>query len=183
MRQTHRNKWEQDPENQNIWSIWTEPKFAIGQRAILLQTPSGNVLWDLITLLDDNIVDFVNLIQHPLNKYFPIYAPDKSSKIQSKGGLQAIIISHPHYYTTHTDWSKLFNCPVYISANDKEWLCRKDPTSDLIKYIDGPAPMYETILPAVTAIKTGGHFPGSLVLHWENSLFIADTIMTVPESV
>ena len=40
--------------------------------------------------------------------------------------------------------------------------------------------MTEEVLPGVTAIKTGGHFSGSLVLHWERKLFIADTIVTVP---
>lgn len=40
--------------------------------------------------------------------------------------------------------------------------------------------MTETILPGVTAIKTGGHFDGSLVLHWEEKLFIADTLVTAP---
>ena len=32
------------------------------------------------------------------------------------------------------------------------------------------------------AVVLGGHFPGSLVLHWENKLFIADTFITVPVS-
>lgn len=44
---------------------------------------------------------------------------------------------------------------------------------------------YATILPGITAIKCGGHFPGSLVLHWTENhgiLFIADTIVTVPVS-
>ncbi|KAK7999281.1 hypothetical protein PG990_011881 [Apiospora arundinis] len=35
-------------------SIVTEPKFGIGQRAILIRTPRhGNVLWDCVTLLDE----------------------------------------------------------------------------------------------------------------------------------
>src|SRR6266446_4564044 len=33
--------------------IGTEPKFAIGQRALLVQTPAGNILWDCISLLDE----------------------------------------------------------------------------------------------------------------------------------
>ena len=46
------------------------------------------------------------------------------------------------------------------------------------KFMDGPA---ETIVPGVTAIKAGGHFDGSLVLHWEKKLFIADTLMVTRE--
>ena len=34
---------------------------------------------------------------------------------------------------------------------------------------------------AVAAV-VGGHFPGSLVLHWEKTLFIADTIFTSPSA-
>lgn len=50
----------------------------------------------------------------------------------------------------------------------------------MISFIEGPASTSRAILPGVTAIKTGGHFPGSLVLHWEKKLFLADTIVTVP---
>ena len=35
-------------------------------------------------------------------------------------------------------------------------------------------------MPGVTAVKAGGHFDGSLVLHWEKKLFVADTLMAVP---
>ena len=31
----------------------------------------------------------------------------------------------------------------------------------------------------MTAIQTGGHFPGSMVLHFDKHLFVADSIMTV----
>lgn len=37
-------------------------KLAIGQRAILIETPEGNVLWDLITYLDDKTIEFVRPI-------------------------------------------------------------------------------------------------------------------------
>lgn len=50
----------------------------------------------------------------------------------------------------------------------------------MIRFFEGPVGATETILPGVTAIKAGGHFSGSLVLHWNDQLFIADTIMTVP---
>ena len=38
-------------------SIGTDPKFAIGQRALHLRTAEGNVLWDCISLVDDRSVD------------------------------------------------------------------------------------------------------------------------------
>ena len=40
--------------------IGTSPAFGIGQRALLVRTPQGNVLWDCISLIDDVIVDIVN---------------------------------------------------------------------------------------------------------------------------
>jgi len=160
MKPAHQNKWQQDPHDPRIWSIWTEPKFAIGQRAFLLKTPAGNIMWDLITLLDANTVEFIN----------------------SHGGLQAVVISHPHYYTTYVEWAQTFKCPIYISEDDRGWLCRLPPSRDILKMIDGPVSTTKEIAPGITAVKTGGHFPGSLVLHWENKLFIADTMVTVPVS-
>src|SRR5437764_13859925 len=40
-------------EEPNLTGIGTQPKFGIGQRALLVQSPGGNVLWDCISLLDD----------------------------------------------------------------------------------------------------------------------------------
>ncbi len=34
-----------------LLGIGTEPKFAIGQRALLVQTPQGNILWDCVTIM------------------------------------------------------------------------------------------------------------------------------------
>src|SRR5207244_5727183 len=61
----------------HLTCIGTEPSFAIGQRALLVQTDQGNVLWDCISYLDD----------------------DTLTAIQQRGGLKAIAISHPHFYT------------------------------------------------------------------------------------
>jgi len=139
---------------ERMTSIWTEPKFGIGQRCILIETPQGNVLWDCITYLDDETIELIS----------------------GKGGLKAIVISHPHYYTTHLDWAWAFDCPVYIAQDDEEWLSRRDD--------DGRRKLFtsasEEILKEVTAIKTGGHFPGSLVLLWRKKLMIADSFVTTP---
>ena len=47
----HKNTIKQ--EEARLYSIHTWPHFAIGQRAFLLQTPSGNVLWDCLALLHE----------------------------------------------------------------------------------------------------------------------------------
>lgn len=137
-------------------SIVTEPKFGIGERCFLLQTDHGNVLWDLITWLDDDTVQYIG----------------------DRGGLKAIVISHPHFYTTHLHWAKVFDCPVYIAAEDEAWTSRPDEEGRR-RLIKGTS---EEIVPGVTAVKLGGHFPGSLVLNWDKKLFIADTLLTVPVS-
>lgn len=91
-----------------------------------------------------------------------------------------MVISHPHFYTTYVEWATRFDCPVYLAVDDQQWICRVPSDEKIIKFIEGPVGATQTILPGVTAIKAGGHFPGSLVLHWNDQLFIADTIMTVP---
>src|SRR5262245_60835491 len=70
----------------DLTAIFTRPAFAINQRAFLLQTAGGNILWDCITLLDDATMQFM----------------------RARGGLAAIAISHPHYYTTMVEWSRAF---------------------------------------------------------------------------
>jgi len=85
-------------------------------------------------------------------------------------------IRHPHYYTTYLEWGRTFDCPVYISFEDKEWLCRSAGSASGLRFIKETQ---QTIMPGVTALKLGGHFPGSLVLHYDDKLFIADTIVTV----
>jgi hypothetical protein len=111
----HVNAWRRlEPD---LFEIHTHPGFGIGQRALLLRTPKGNILWDCIALLDDATEMLVRAL----------------------GGLQAIAISHPHYYT---------------------WVMRPDPA---IRHWDG-----ETleISAGVTLLRLGGHFPGGTVLHW-----------------
>jgi hypothetical protein len=119
--------------------IGTQPTFAIGQRALLVCTPHGNVLWDCISLLDAATVTL----------------------IKGLGGLAAIGISHPHFYTTMVEWSRAFGgVPIHLHAADREWIMRPDPA---IEPWDG-----ETLplLPGVTLIRGGGHFPGGAMLHW-----------------
>jgi glyoxylase-like metal-dependent hydrolase (beta-lactamase superfamily II) len=119
--------------------IGTSPSFGIGQRALLVRTRHGNVLWDCISLIDDAIVDIVNAL----------------------GGVEAIAISHPHYYTTMVEWSAAFGgIPVYLHAADRRWIMRSAPCLQL-----WTEPTRE-ILPGVTLIRVGGHFDGGTVLHW-----------------
>ena len=44
------------PLEPGLTGIGTEPPFAIAQRALLVQTEQGNVLWECESLLDDDTV-------------------------------------------------------------------------------------------------------------------------------
>jgi glyoxylase-like metal-dependent hydrolase (beta-lactamase superfamily II) len=123
-----------------VLGIGTAPSFGIGQRALLVRTPLGNVLWDCIALIDDAMVEL----------------------IKGLGGIQAIAISHPHYYTTMVEWSRRFgDAPVYLHAADRQWVMRPD---DCVQFWEGET---KGILPGVTLIRAGGHYAGGTVLHWD----------------
>jgi glyoxylase-like metal-dependent hydrolase (beta-lactamase superfamily II) len=148
-------------EEPQLTSFFIEPRFAIGQRAFLLQTSAGNILWDCISLLDKPAIDH----------------------IRSLGGIAAICISHPHYYTTLVEWSRAFhNAPVYLHRDDAEWVMRPD---GCIKFWQGET---EPLPGGVTLIRCGGHFPGGTVLHWpegaghKGALLSGDIIQVVPDT-
>jgi hypothetical protein len=118
--------------------IGTAPNIGIGQRALLLRTPHGNILWDCISLVEPVAVEM----------------------IKGVGGLAAIAISHPHYYTAMLEWSRAFGgATIYLHAADREWVMRDGPE---IEYWQGDT---RTIAPGVTLIRCGGHFEGGAVLH------------------
>lgn len=133
----HMNKWTKyEP---GLYALNTEPKVAIGQRAFLVQTTHGNILWDCISFLDEATIDIVKAL----------------------GGLKAIAISHPHFYANNAQWSSAFgNVPVYIHEKDKKWAMWEHEN---VKFWSG-----ETlpVLQGATLIQLGGHFPGAQVLHW-----------------
>ena len=119
--------------------ISTAPAFGIAQRALLVRTPDGNVLWDCVSLINKTMVDI----------------------IKGLGGLKSIAISHPHYYTTMVDWSRAFGgIPIHLHAADKSWIMRPDPCLELWS---GET---KEISSGLTLIRVGGHFEGGIVLHW-----------------
>jgi len=126
-------------EEPNLFSINTEPNFSIGQRAYLLRNPGGNVLWDCVAHLDDATVQ----------------------RLKELGGVAAIAISHPHFYTTMIDWSRaLGGPPIHIHKLDQKWVMRPDPC---VKFWEGDA---LDLTGGLKLVCTGGHFDGFQVLHW-----------------
>ncbi len=147
-------------EAPNLTGIGITPPFSIGQRALLVQTPQANVLYDCVSLLDDAAV----------------------AAIRALGGVQAMCFSHPHFYDSMVTWSRTFDdAPIYIPQADREHVMRPDAN---IRYWDG-APL--ELAPGVTLIQCGGHFDGSAVLHWaegaggKGALFVGDTLTVVPD--
>ena len=145
----------------NLISIVTFPAFGIGQRAQLLRTPHGNILWDCIALIDNATVEL----------------------IKAMGGIKGIAISHPHYYTTMAEWSQAFGgVPVHLHEADRKWIMRDDPA---IKLWQGET---KELLPGVTLICAGGHYPGGTVLHWaagaggKGALLSGDIVQVVQDN-
>jgi glyoxylase-like metal-dependent hydrolase (beta-lactamase superfamily II) len=158
LRRNHRNEFAaQEP---GLTSIETKPEFAVGERAFLLEAAGGNILWDCLSLIDDSTIAW----------------------IKQRGGLTAIAISHPHYYTTMVEWSRAFGgVPIYLHADDRQWVMRPDPA---IQFWQG-----ERLAPVegVALVRGGGHFAGGTMLHWpagadsRGALLSGDIIQVTPD--
>jgi len=142
-----------------LFEIVTEPPFAAGQRAFLVLTEQGNVLWDCVSTLDAATVAVVKAL----------------------GGIAAIAVSHPHFYGSMVAWSEAFDhVPIWLAAADRKWVVRPD---DAIRYYRNE----QEILPGIRAIRCGGHFPGSAVLHWaagaegKGALLVGDALELLPD--
>ncbi len=119
--------------------IGTQPSFAIGQRALLVQAPSGNILWDCTSLIDEATIEAV----------------------QALGGLSAVAMSHPHFYASMVEWSHAFGgVPIYVHAADRAWVMRPDPA---ITFWEGDT---HTLGEGIRLLHCGGHFDGATILHW-----------------
>jgi hypothetical protein len=144
-------------EGPGVVGVGSEPAIAIGQRALLVRADTGNVLWDCITHLDDDLV----------------------AEVERLGGISAIAISHPHYYSSMIEWAHAFDAPVYIHAADRDWVARPD---EAVRYWDGDTLELAT---GLTLVNAGVHFAGGTVLHWQDAdagrgaLFSGDIVQVV----
>ena len=143
-----------------LYGFGVSPKFAIGQRGIFVDTGEGLILWDLVPFLDDATRQLV----------------------RSLGGVKAIAISHPHYYSNLVDWSRAFgNVPVYLHDADRDWVTRPD---QCIRYWSGES---LELVSGATIIRTGGHFEGASILHWaagaggRGALLTGDSVQVGPD--
>src|SRR5438105_14437610 len=132
----HQNRFEE--EAPQLLGIGTEPEFAIGQRALLVQSPFGNLRWDCIALLDDRTIAEVN----------------------ARGGIRSIAISHPHYYTTMVESAERFDAQILLHVADREWVMRKSLRIQV--WEGGTLPLSDNL----TLITCAGHLEVLTALHW-----------------
>lgn len=129
-------------------------RFAIPQRVLLLPTAAGNILWESLSLVTDEAID----------------------RLRAQGGVDRIVISHPHFYSAMTSWSEaLGGVPIMLHAADRSWV--QQPARAIEYWRGDTLPLGR----GITLIRTGGHFPGSTVLHWDQgprgrgALFVGDS--------
>ena len=142
----------------SLTGIGLSPAFGIGQRALLVWTPNGNLLWDVV----------------PLTRAV-------AEAVEDLGGVAAIAVSHPHFYSTMAEWSQHFEAPVWLPEADREWRPRTD--FEIVEFTEDVAEP----LPGLALLTVGGHFSGSAVLHWsegadgEGALCTGDSITVVQD--
>jgi glyoxylase-like metal-dependent hydrolase (beta-lactamase superfamily II) len=127
-------------EESQLYSIKTTPKVGIGQTAYLVQDKDSgfNLLWDCITYLDGPTIN----------------------EIRTLGGIDAIALSHPHYYSTQVEWAETFDAPIYIHEDDQVWVTRP---SERIIFWTGESLELQS---GLVLHRLGGHFKGGAVLEW-----------------
>jgi glyoxylase-like metal-dependent hydrolase (beta-lactamase superfamily II) len=142
-------------DDHGFLGVGCEPSFAIGQRALLVETAVGNILWDCIPYLDAALVE----------------------RVAAEGGLAAIAISHPHYYSAMVEWAEAFGCPIHLHEAERKWVMRPDPS---IRYWSGEQ---LELGAGVTLIRCGGHFEGGQVLHLADrrALLTGDIVQVIPD--
>jgi glyoxylase-like metal-dependent hydrolase (beta-lactamase superfamily II) len=123
----------------DLLGVGIAPSFAIPQRALHVQTDAGNILWDCTSLVTQSAVD----------------------ALAARGGVDRIVISHPHFYSAMVEWSDaLGGVPILLHAADRSWIQRDSPN---ITFWDGDV---NRLSSTVCLYRCGGHFPGSTLMHW-----------------
>ena len=121
-----------------LWGVGVEPQVAIGQRALLVRTPAGNVLWDCV----------------------PVLTAEGRARLAELGGVRAVAVSHPHFYTGVALLTEAFGATAYLHAADAQHVTHPSPR---IEHWDGER---LELFGGVTLVRAGGHFAGGTVLHW-----------------
>lgn len=138
------NSLEPFDDEPQLSGVACTPSFGIGQRALIVQTGAGNLLWDC--------VPFVAGVP-PIDRQF-------ERELDAIGGIDAIAVSHPHFYSTMIEWAQSFDVPIHIHADDAAWLMREDAHVALW------SGEHKALFGGLTLHRLGGHFSGGQVVHW-----------------
>ncbi len=143
----------------DLWEFGLQPEAAIGQRALLVRTGEGNVLWDCL----------------------PALTEEGAGRLRSLGGVDVVAVSHPHFYTGAALFAEALGARVLLHEADRQHVTHP---SGRIEFWEGE----RLPLPGgVTLVRAGGHFAGGTVLHWAAGaggfgvLLTSDIIRVVPD--
>lgn len=123
-------------DDDGLLGVGVAEPFAIPQRALIVRGPEATVMWDCISVVTDDAVERI-------------------------GHVDAIAISHPHFYSAMVEWSDaLGGIPIHVHVADRQWIARP---SERIEPWDGDRLV---LTPGITLVHLPGHFPGSSALWW-----------------
>lgn len=138
-------------DDDGVFALRVTPGFAINQRAVLVESRSGNVLWETLSIVTN----------------------EAATEIERRGGVQAIAVSHPHFYASMVEWSEaLGNVPIFLHVEDRQWVARQ---SRRIEFWSGER---LSVNSDITLVHCPGHFPGSTALHWQSGIHGAGALLT-----
>ena len=112
-------------DDDGLLGIGIAEPFAIPQRALVVREGGMTVLWDCVSVVD------------------------AARQWNNVGEIDAIAISHPHFYSSMVEWSDaLGGIPILLHAADRDWIARPSPAvqlwsgdrHDLARGVDAPAP-------------------------------------------
>jgi hypothetical protein len=138
-----------------VMTLELTPGFAINQRAFRIPDPHAPVLWECLSLVTDEAV----------------------AALRAAGGIAAIAISHPHFYSAMAAWSEaLGGVPIYLHEADRAWVQHASPN---LRFWSGDR---LAVSDDVELVHLPGHFAGSAGLWWKRgprpggSLFPGDAL-------
>jgi len=137
------------------------PEIGIGQQTLLVSTDAGLVVWEPPGYADAEVLGTVQDLARPL------------------GGVAAITASHPHLVGAAVTWARELGAPYLVNRADLRWVRRPDAVVETWHDV-------EQVAPGARLVQTGGHFPGSAVLHLDahdgaGVLLVGDSIAVKPD--
>ena len=144
-----------EEEAPGITGLGSEPGVGISQRPLLVEGLDGNILWDCSAYVGPELIDH----------------------IRARGGMRAIAISHPHFFTAMADWSRALEVPILLHDSLRQWVQRG---GDRVQYWSGDS---LSVSADLTLLRIGGHYPGATALHWRGGdgvLCVGDTLQVAP---